>query len=806
MSHAGVGSSAGTAGDPGSAGTRTFDARLLPGAATVWTTTLVGLYFGWVPMVVVSVCGAGALPVVVRLRRGKSGRRQWGNGLVVVLVLAGGSSAALGVRLHEIAEHPLRASARDGDSATVRLVLSGTPTPLEGAAYGGRRAHARSIVRAEIDARRTRGGWVSSRGDLLLLVPTRHWSGLHAGQRVTARGELIPPRRGDLLVAVVSVSGRPRDVAAAPHWQRVAEGLRDGLRRGAADVLGRDAAGLLPGLVVGDTSALPQTVVDEFRRAGLSHLTAVSGANLAIVSGAVLLLMRLLTAGPVLSAAAAGLALLGFVVLAGPEPSVLRAAVMGAITLLALVLGRDRSALPALAGTVIGLLILTPALASSPGFALSVAATAALVLVAPLWAAELHARGVPVGIAEALAVPAAAQVAAAPLVAALSGRVSLVAVGANLLAGPVVAPATVLGVVATVLMPWASPVAEILIGLAGPALGWILLVARHAAAVPGGTVSWPSGTAGGLLLVAVLIAVLAALRSQRLRRTFAVVVLVAVVVIVPVRIVRPGWPAAGWSLVACDVAQGDSLVLTTGTEGSAVVVDTGPKAAVTDACLRRLGVTRVPLVVLTHLHTDHTGGLAGVLDDRRVGAIAIGGLREPEWAVREVRKLAREADVPIVRLPAGRRLRWPELTLDVLAPAPPLLAGLTEDELNDGSLVIMARTRAGRALLTGDVELRAQSWLLSSGADLAADILKVPHHGSRYTAPEFLRAVHPRIALVSVGHGNDYGHPSSAVLGALRRGGTTVARTDREGDIAVVGDGGALRVVSRGDPLRPEDA
>lgn len=786
---------------------RTIDARLLPGAVTVWTITLVGLFLGPLSMVIVTVSTACAVPVVARFGL----RRRWGNGVVVALVLAGTCSAALAVRLHQVEHHWLRERAHDGVGATVRVVLRDAPQPLEGSAYGGRRANARSIVRAELTGLRVdedrvgAHGWVPSRGEVLLLVPTRHWRDLHAGQRVTVRGEVIPPRKGDLLVAVISASREPRDVAAAPAWQRVAEDMREGLRRGSAAVLGQDAAGLLPGLVVGDTGALPETVVREFRRAGLSHLTAVSGANLAIVSGAVLLVMRLVSAGPVLSAAAAGAALVGFVVLAGPEPSVLRAAVMGAITLLALVLGRDRSALPALSATVIGLLVHAPELATSAGFALSVAATAALVLVAPSWSAALHARGVPVGAAQALAVPAAAQLAAAPLVAALSGQISVVAVAANVLAGPVVAPATVLGVGATVLMPWVPALGEVLIWLAGPELRWILLVAHHASAVPGATVSWPDGTAGGLLLVAAIIVALLVLRHRRLRGTLVALLLVAVVVIVPVRVVRPGWPVDGWSLVACDVAQGDSLVLATGREGSAVVIDTGPRPAVTDACLRRLGVDHVPLVVLTHLHADHVSGLPGVLADRRVGAVAVGGLREPEWAMREVRTQAREAGVPIVRLSAGQRLRWPGLVLDVLGPAPSLLESLTEEEVNDASLVIMATTRSGRALLTGDIELRAQSSLLASGADLRADILKVAHHGSRYTRPRFLRAVHPRLALVSVGHGNDYGHPSPAVLGVLRGSGATVVRTDRKGDIAVVGEQGSLRVVSRGDPLRPED-
>jgi len=127
----------------------------------------------------------------------------------------------------------------------------------------------------------------------------------------------------------------------------------------------------------------------------------------------------------------------------------------------------------------------------------------------------------------------------------------------------------------------------------------------------------------------------------------------------------------------------------------------------------------------------------------------------------------------------------------------------TGTEINNGSLVLRATTRSGRMLLTGDVELAAQADLLDSHVDLRADILKVPHHGSRYTAPEFLDAVRPRVALISVGAGNRYGHPSIGTINYLSREGARVLRTDQDGDSAVVGDSGGLAVVRRGEPRGP---
>lgn len=775
-----------------------LDLRLVPTALAVWAVTLSGLLAGWVPAAVLALLCSLAAPLVWRAAPTGPVAR----GTLAVLLLAGVAATGTAVRAYGVEHHPVRLAAEHGERATLRVVLTSAPRPLRGAAFGARRAADRSLVRAELQSGELTGRRTRAAGAVVLLVPTAGWRDLIAGQQVTATGKLSPPRAGELTVAVLQVSGQPADVGAAPGWQRVAEDLREGLRRVSADVLSPAAAGLLPGLVVGDTGGLPPEVEQNFETAGLSHLTAVSGANLAIVCGAVLVLLHLVGAGPVMSASGAGAALVGFVVLAGPEPSVLRAAVMGAITLLALVLGRQRSALPVLSASVIGLLLLQPDLAMSAGFALSVAATAGLVLLAPVWSSALRTRGVPIGLAEAIAVPLAAHVVTAPLIAALSGEVSLVAVPANMLAGPVVAPATVFGVLATVAVPVSPWLAGVLGWLAAPELEWVILVADRAAAVPGAAFDWPSGTIGGLLLAALVMVGLIALRGKRIRWVVAVVVLLAALVLVPVRTMLPGWPVPGWSMVACDVGQGDGLVLATGGQHEAVVVDTGPDPQRAVECLQRLGIRRVALAVLTHLHADHVSGLAALMGKVPVGAVAIGPLREPAWAMDDVTRDALAHRVPVVPLLSGQRGVWPGLVLDVLGPDPVLARTQTADDANDASIVLLATTPAGRVLLTGDVELPGQGRLMSSGADLRADVLKVPHHGSRYTTPRFLRAVRPRLAVISVGDGNTYGHPSPFVVDDLTRAGTKVLRTDLEGDIAILPGPQGPRYVARGGPLR----
>ena len=796
------------------------DLRLVPAALGSWAAVLMGLWVGWPAAAILAACGA-LVAVVGAMASGRSRapwlgrprapwlawpRAPWLARGSAALIAAGAATAATALvtaaQVHHATANPVRTAATSSAAATVRVKIADDPRPLRQPGYAGRPSGAdRYAVAAELSAATVAGTTWNTGGRMLLLVPADGWRGLLPGQHVTAEGLLAAPARNDLTVAVMHVRGPPRDVGAPPWWQRAAGTARDGLHR-AAGVLPEQSAGLLPSLVVGDTSGLPTTVTEEFRAAGLSHLTAVSGTNVAIVCGAVLVLLRLLRVGPRTSAVLTGAALIGFVVVARPSPSVLRATVMGAIMLLALLLGRGRSALPALAVAVLGLLLVDPELGVEPGFALSVLATAALVVLAPRWSAALRERGVPAGVAEALAVPVAAHLVTAPLVAALSGQVSLVAVVANLLAAPAVAPATVLGALAAVLSPFDSGVAELVVRLAGPFVGWLVAVGHHSAVLPGAAVRWPAGPVGGLLLAGVAVATLVLLRLRRLRTLVAAAGLGVLMVLVPTRFVPPGWPATGWAVVACDVGQGDALALATSEPGRAVLVDAGPDPGPAQACLDRLGVHRVPLVVLSHLHADHIGGLAALLDGRTVGAVAIGQLHEPAWAFDQVRRLTELAGVPLVELQAGQRLRWPGLSIEVLGPRrrPPPLVDDDGTPVNNASLVLRADTNAGRLLLTGDVELAAQAELLASGVDLHADVLKVPHHGSRYSAPAFLDAVRPRIALVSVGAGNRYRHPSRETLTALSSAGATVLRTDERGDIAVTGGPPQLSFVARGDP------
>lgn len=746
--------------------------------------------------------------------------------LLAAVVLGTGFAVAAAWREHRVQVHPLRAAV--GGSVLVVVTPTDDPKAVRGSSFGGER---RWVVRADLEE--FRRGEVAYRagGSVVILGGGDDWKRVLPGQRIEFRARVEEPRHRDLTVVTLHATGAPRTVGALPWWQRAAVHARADLVDAAGEALPADSAGLLPALVVGDTSALHESVREDFRFAGMQHLTVVSGANFTIVLTVVLFVVGLLTAGPRTTAAFAALTLLMFVVIARPDPSVLRAGAMGAITVLALVTGRRKQALPALCAAVIGLLALWPELAVSAGFALSVLATGALILLAPGWADWLCARGWWRLPAEIVAVSAGAFVVTMPITVALSGQLSLVAVAANILVAPAVAPVTVIGALGAVTAPVWPPVAEIVLRLAGPALWWMLTVAEHAAAFPGATVEVPGGSVGGFLTAAIVIALVCGLRSARIRKLIGAAVLGGAVVLVPIRTWHPGWPPRDWVLAACDVGQGDALALSLG-DHTAIVIDVGPDPRTVDACLDRLRIEHIVLLVLTHPHADHIAGLNGALHGRSVAAIAVAphelngqaadsvarstaspgdgsatgtDTRGVVGNAADVRAIATRESITVLELSAGHLLEFGDLRLDVLASATSARPrALGADDANNRSLVIAATTPAGRILLTGDIEDTAQQRLLRRDADaLRADILKVPHHGSRTTTAAFLAAVRPRLAVVSAGTGNTFGHPHPQILAELRNLGAIVSRTDRDGDILVVGSATGPQVVTSRRPGGP---
>lgn len=476
-----------------------------------WSSTAAGIVWGVGPALA-ALCAAvgGGWALAARVLGDRHPLvRAASTGVAAAALIGCAFGVAAGLRSDAVRHHPV--AQRFGSTASVTVI------PVEAPRMVG-------------------SGRLMFRGDLALLdgdgmggAVTVFATGPDFGRAIPGRpirfrARLAKPSRRDLSVAVLTAVGRP-EFGSAPAVQRAAQSLRDGFAAACRAVLPAAQAAMLPGLVLGDTSAVPAATTAEFRTGGLTHLTAVSGANVSIVCGAVLLSARFI--GPRPATGLAALALVAFVFVVQPGASVLRAAVMGAIGLMGVLSSRRRQAIPALAATVIALMAVAPQLAVDIGFALSVSATAALVVLAPLWSTRLVARGWPKPAADALCIALAAQWATAPLIAAISGRLSLISVIANLLVAIVIPPITLFGTAAAIVAPVWPAAAGLLIRFTGPELWWLLHTAHLTAAVPGAAVAVPDGWAGFATVGCVGMAGVLLWRRSWFRRASAGVALVA---------------------------------------------------------------------------------------------------------------------------------------------------------------------------------------------------------------------------------------------------------------------------------------
>ena len=483
-------------------------------------------------------------------------------------------------------------------------------------------------------------------------------------------------------------------------------------------------------------------------------------------------------------------------------------------------------------------------------------ATGGLLVLAPVLATALT-RWMPRWLALVVAVPLAAQLACQPVLVLLDPHVPLLGAVANLLAEPAAPVATVLGLVACLTAPIAPPLAAMLARLAWFPSAWIAAVARAASSFPELRPIWPAGLPGAAAAAGVVTLVVLAVpgvlrfgpvrlrrpslsRASFLRSPFTgtpvlgtpdrgvsfpgtssprpsgehargVVVHAATVrmlatVLLAALLVMAGASRAGddlglvltrptdWTMAACDIGQGDAVMIRsppTATRAAAVaLVDVGPDPAPLTRCLAELGISRIDLLVLTHYDADHVGGLAAVVG--RVGVAVVGRPADAHDQSLVADLVDGGADVHRGVAGDGGTLggfRWSILW--------PEAGRATMSDGNEGSVTALFRTTGFSAVFLGDLDERAQDALLATGRMPAVDVVKVAHHGSADQSPELYARLRARLALVSVGADNDYGHPTARLLGILDDVGTTVERTDLEGLVLVSrSDGGALRIWS----------
>jgi competence protein ComEC len=584
-------------------------------------------------------------------------------------------------------------------------------------------------------------------------------------------------------------------VIRASSWRPIGRrggvgGFADRLRAQIAATMAPGLAGerraIVAGVVLGEDEALSEELREAFRASGLFHLLAVSGQNVALIAGGVLALAWLLSVPRWAGEIAVLAAIVGYVLAVGWQPSVVRAGVAGCLASLAWLAARPRDRWYFLLLGALVLLAWSPYSLLDPGFQLSFAAVSAIFVAVPRLGRGLEGYPVPRALADVVAVSAGCGIATAPILWWHFGAVPLFTVVSNALAVPAVAPLLGLGLLAAAVAPVAPAAAVGLAWLNGWFAAYLATCARVVAALPFAQLT--SGTAVAVVTVALAGAAAAARARGRLRRQIVAVLVGGIALL-------GGWqfvpdagraPPQGLRVTFLDVGQGDAVLLET--RAGAVLVDQGVPEAKVWTQLRRLGVRRLSMLVLTHPERDHVGGAADVLRHIAVETVLDTGAPSPGPDGTAARSEARRQRVPIVHARAGASYRLGALRLRVLWPRRP---GREGENANDWAIVLLATYGETDVLLTADAEGHVTTPLRPP----PVEILKVAHHGSSdpYLA-RLLALTRPRIAVICVGR-NSYGHPAPSTLADLEAvPNLALYRTDRDGRVTIETDGKRILV------------
>ena len=556
--------------------------------------------------------------------------------------------------------------------------------------------------------------------------------------------------------------------------------LRERLTSTIAPGLDGDRRAVVAGVVLGEDERLTEDLRDAFRASGLYHLLAVSGQNVVFLSLGILGLAWVVGVPRHGAHVAVLVAITAYVGAVGWQPSVVRAGVAGSLASLAWLTARPRDRWYFLLLGAIVLLAWNPYSVREPGFQLSFAAVAAIFVAVPRVERVLQGYPLPRFLAEPVAVSGACGVVTAPILWLQFEAVPVFSVIANAFAAPVAGPLLGLGLASAALHPVLPPLAAAIAWVNGCLAAYLAGCARIVAALPHAQITSWSGVAfvAGIAALPVLW-----LRLRGRARLGAVGALVLVAFLAGAwRLVPRGLPPPdGVRITFLDVGQGDAVLVQTAT--ATVLVDQGPPEADVADQLRRLGIERVSLLVLTHPQRDHIGGAADVLARLRVDTILDPKLPVASTEERAALAAARAERVPVIVARAGRSYRLGQLRLRVLWPDDP---GLPHEDPNENATVLLVSYGRIDALLTADAEAHVTTRLRPP----PVEILKVAHHGSADPLlPALLRLVRPRVAVISVGERNDYGHPTPSTLAALATApGLRVYRTDLDGRVTIEAD------------------
>ncbi len=606
--------------------------------------------------------------------------------------------------------------------------------------------------------------------------------------------------------AIIAASSPPEQrPPAGASRTRGATGPLSRVRARAARSIDRtfgDDAPLARALLIADQRQIPTEMRDRYAAAGLVHMLSISGLHVAVIAAAMELLFQVARMPRRAALFGAFIATGVYVAVIGAPPPALRSAAMLGVAMVSRLAQRPTSPWAAWAiGAFVPLF--APRTALDVGYQLSVLGMCALVAAGSLWRRHLAKRidGWRGRVSRELLTSFVACAVTAPLVAWVFGRLSLIAPLSNLIAAPIVTLAQPVLFLTLLLAPM-GPLARFCAQAVHPLLFAFDWIAWSAASVPGAaitvTTTIPTALLGALTAAALVIACVSRFPSRPAIAGVAALAAMAVFPTIP--LTRNG----DVELHVLDVGQGDAILLRTDA-GRWVLFDAGPawrggdagRSTVLPYILRRGGTLEA--FVLSHPHTDHVGGAATVLGAMRPHAYWDAAFAGGSDAYSLSLAAARKQGVEWRRVHPGDSLRIDGVSLTFLAPDSAWTVGLKDPNL--ASTIAIARFGLVRFLLVGDAERAEEDWLLGQHReDLRADVLKVGHHGSSTSSSDsFLAAVHPDVAVISVGAGNKYGHPSADVLRALSRVGAEVLRTDQAGTVIVRTDGSRIEIEAGGD-------
>ncbi|MDR7416880.1 MAG: DNA internalization-related competence protein ComEC/Rec2 [Armatimonadota bacterium] len=692
--------------------------------------------------------------------------------------------------------------------AGLALLQRAPPGPWDAASLVGRRVGLVGLVAARpgpgrfVLAVEAAKGHPQVRGGRLL-VRARSLPALEVGDRVRVVGEVDslrgPRNPGEPEPEAWAARLRVRARLAADRVEVLRPGAgfrllrwasltRTRLREIYRQALPEPYGSVLSSLVLG-TEVEDEGLLRAFREAGLSHVLVASGAQLAVVGGVLHFLLRRTPRWFRASAVLAGV--LGFALVAGWEPSMARAAGMSAVAVAAQLLRRDPDALTGLGWAVLVLLAANPALILDVGFQLSVAATWGLVILAPPLAQRLIP--LPRPLRNLVGATVGAQLAVLPLLLWHFGRIPLLAPVTNLVALPAVGVLVPAGLAAGILGAVWPPMGWLTAAFMEPLVAFVVSVARAASQLPGATIAFPASSGWAVALGLALLIAARAFRTLPRMETVAAGCAVGLAGCMALQAFQDLRPDPRLRVVFLDVGSGDSIVVRD-PWGRTLVVDGGPDGRPLVRFLEREGVRRVEVVVLSHPHADHVAGLLPLLENFAVSAVVDAGYPHPAPPYQAFLRAVRKRGISYRRARRGMTVRISEdVVVRVLWPEDRFIGG--RSPANENSVVIRLRYGERSVLLPGDVEGNAEAALVRSGEDLRADVLKVPHQGSRTSSTEeFLREVAPRFAVLSVGARNPFGHPHPQVLRRYAGLGVRVYRTDEDGAVTVITDGRRLWV------------